>query len=62
MALPQDERVMQLRRLAREIEASPPSPQRDELLGRTRMRMVELEARDELGPPSSLPAFSDEPA
>jgi hypothetical protein len=60
MALPQDERVMQLRRLARQIEASPPSPQRDELLGRTRLRVVEIEAAEELGPPSSLPALSDE--
>jgi hypothetical protein len=61
MALPQDERVMRLRRLARQLEASPPSPERDELLGRTRRRMVEIEAWGELGPPSSLPGLSDEP-
>jgi hypothetical protein len=59
MALPQDERVMRLRLLVRQLEASPPSPQRDELLGRVRLRMVETEARDELGPPSALPALAD---
>jgi hypothetical protein len=53
---------MQLRLLARQLEASPPSQQRDELLGRVRRRMVEAEAWDELGPPSSLPALADEAA
>jgi len=61
MALPEDERVINLRQLAQRLEASPPSPERDKLLGRTRLRMVEVEARDELGPPSSIPALSDEP-
>jgi hypothetical protein len=51
---------MQLRRLARQLEASAPSPQRDELLGRLRLRMVETEAQDDLGPPSCLPALADE--
>jgi hypothetical protein len=59
MALPQDERVMRLRLLVRQLEASPPSPQRDELLHRVRLRMVETEAWDELGTPSSLPALAD---
>jgi hypothetical protein len=59
MALPQDERVMRLRLLVRQLEASPPSPQRDELLDRVRLRMVETEAGDELGPPSSLPARAE---
>ena len=60
MALPRDERLMQLRLLARQLEATPPSPQRDELLGRLRLRVVETEAWDELGAPSSLPALADE--
>jgi hypothetical protein len=59
MALPQDERLIRLRLLARQLEATPPSPQRDELLDRVRLRMVEGEAWDELGPPSSLPALAD---
>ena len=62
MALPQDERVMQLRQLARSLEASPASPARDELLRRTRLRMVEVEAREELGPPSSIPELRDDEA
>jgi hypothetical protein len=49
---------MQLRRLAWQLEASPPSPERDELLGRTRLRIVEIEAED-LDPPSSHPALAD---
>jgi hypothetical protein len=57
MALPQDERVMQLRRLARQLEVSSPSPERDELLSRTRLRVVELEASEDLDPPSSIPAL-----
>jgi hypothetical protein len=61
MALPQDERVMHLRQLARSLDASPPSPERDALLDRTRLRLVEVEAWDELGPPSSMPALSQEP-
>jgi hypothetical protein len=60
MALPQDERLMRLRLLARQLEETPPSRQRDELLGQVRLRMVETEAWDELGPPSSLPALADE--
>jgi hypothetical protein len=51
---------MRLRLLARRLEAAPPSAERDELLGRTRLRMVEVEAWDELGPPSSMAALSDE--
>jgi hypothetical protein len=62
MALPQDERLSRLRLLARQLEASPPSRPRDERLGRIRERMVETEAWDELGPPSSLPALADEAA
>jgi hypothetical protein len=59
MGLPQDERLMQLRLLFRQLEASPPSAERDDLLGRARRRMVEIEAREELGPPSCLPALAD---
>lgn len=58
MAHPQDERVMQLRRLAWQLEARPPSPERDKLLRLTRLRLVEIEAADELGPPSSHPALA----
>jgi hypothetical protein len=58
--LPEDKRTMQLRRLARRLEESPPSPERDELLHRTRLRLVEIEARELLGPPSSHPALSAE--
>jgi hypothetical protein len=61
MALPNDHRVMHLKQLARRLEASPQSPQRDELLHRTRLRMVDIEAPPDLDPPSSLPALSDEP-
>jgi hypothetical protein len=61
MAFPHDERVMQLRQLARRLEEDPPSPERDELLARTRLRLVEIEAGEELGPRSSMPALSDEP-
>jgi hypothetical protein len=57
MALPQDERLMRLRLLARHLETSSPSSDRDELLGRIRTRIVEIEAVEELGPPSSLPAL-----
>jgi hypothetical protein len=60
MGLPQDERLMQLRLLARRLEASSPSPERDELLDRIRLRLMETEAWDELGPPSSLPALADD--
>jgi hypothetical protein len=61
MALPTDDRVIRLRQLARRLEASPQSPQRDELLHRTRLRMVDIEAPPDLDPPSSLPALFDEP-
>jgi hypothetical protein len=61
MALPNDYRLMHLRRLAQRLEASPRSPKRDELLHRTRVRMVEIEAPPDLDPPSSMPALSDEP-
>jgi hypothetical protein len=60
MALPTDKRVMHLRRLAQHLEARPPSPERDELLHRTRLRVVEVEASD-FDPPSSLPALANEP-
>jgi hypothetical protein len=53
---------MQLRLLARALEAKPPSAERDELLDRIRLRIVETEAPDELGLPSSLPALTDEAA
>ena len=48
---------MQLRRLAWQLEARPPSPERDELLTSTRLRIVDIEASDELGPPSPHPAL-----
>ena len=51
---------MNLRRLAQQLEASPPSPERDELPHRTRLRVVEIEASG-FDPPSSLPALADEP-
>ena len=55
--LPEDKRVMQLRQLARRLEYHPPSPERDELLHRTRLRLVEIEARELFGPPTSHPAL-----
>ena len=48
---------MQLRQLARRLEDHPPSPERDELLHCTRLRLVEIEARELLGPPRSHPAL-----
>jgi hypothetical protein len=45
---------MRLRLLVRQLEASPLSPQRDELLDSVRLRTVETEAWDELGPPVVL--------
>jgi hypothetical protein len=54
MAFPAEKRVQQLRLLARRVERTPPSSQRDELLHRTRLRMVEIEARQELDPPSPI--------
>ena len=51
---------MQLRLLARQLEASPPSAERDDLLGRTRLRIVEIEAREELGPQSPHPALAED--
>lgn len=59
--LPEDERVMQLRELARRIEERPPSAARDELLARTRLRLVEIEVGEALDPPSSHPALRGEP-
>jgi len=59
--LPKDERVMQLRELARRLEESPRSPDRDELLARTRLRLVEIEAPEELSPPTSHPALAGDP-
>ena len=52
---------MQLRELARRIEERPPSPERDELLARTRLRLVEIEVGEALDPPSSHPALRGEP-
>jgi hypothetical protein len=49
---------MQLRQLARRLEYHAPSPERDELLHRTRLRLVEIEARELFGPPTSHPALS----
>ena len=43
------------RALARRLQATPPSPARDELLARTRLRLVEIEAHEQLDPPTSLP-------
>ena len=54
MAFPEEKRVHQLRLLARRVELTPPSSKRDMLLHRTRLRMVEIEARDELDPPSPI--------
>jgi hypothetical protein len=61
MGLPQDERLMQLRLLAGRLEERPPSPKRDELLDRIRLRIAETEVCDDLEPPSSLPALRNEP-
>ena len=58
MAHPQDERVMQLRRLVRELEARPPSPERDRLLRTVRVRLVDAEAPEELGPPTTARALT----
>ncbi|HZG48510.1 MAG TPA: hypothetical protein VEY90_03225 [Thermoleophilaceae bacterium] len=49
---------MQLRQLVQRLEASPSSPDRDDLLARARLRLVDIEARDELGPPSPHPALA----
>jgi hypothetical protein len=46
--------MLELRLLARRLALTPPSSLRDELLARTRRRMVEIEARDELDPPSPI--------
>jgi hypothetical protein len=43
--------------MARQLEASPPSPERDQLLDRTRRRLAEIEEHEELDPPSSHPAL-----
>jgi hypothetical protein len=51
---------MQLRQLARQLEASLPSAERDDLLERVRLRIVEIETRDELGPPSPHPALAED--
>jgi hypothetical protein len=54
MAFPREKRVQQLRLLARRVERTPLSSQRDELLFRTRLRIVEIEAREELDTPSPI--------
>ncbi|HLM09131.1 MAG TPA: hypothetical protein VK307_05445 [Thermoleophilaceae bacterium] len=56
--LPEDERLIRLRQLARLLEDSAPSPERDALLDRTRLRIVEIEAYEELGPATSHPALA----
>jgi hypothetical protein len=55
--LPVEKRAIQVRKLARLLEASPPSPERDQLLDRTRRRLAEIEEHEELDPPSSHPAL-----
>ena len=52
-----EERAVQLRELARRLQAIPPSPNRDTLLERTRLRLVEIETQLELDPPTSHPAL-----
>jgi len=52
--------VRQLRLLARQLKARPSSAERDDLLGRTRLRIVEIETRDEFGPPSPHPALAED--
>lgn len=54
MALPAEKRVQELRLLARQVARTPTSSQRDELLHRMRLRIADIEARDELGPPSQI--------
>jgi len=54
MPFPAERRVLQLRLLASQLALAPPSFQRDELLLRTRRRLVEIEAADELEPPSPI--------
>ena len=56
--LPEDERLIRLRQLAGLLEDTAPSPERDQLLGLTRLRIVEIEAREELGPATSHPALA----
>jgi hypothetical protein len=55
--LPGEKRAVQLRKMARRLEASPTSPERDQLLDRTRRRLAEIEEHEELDPPSSHPAL-----
>jgi hypothetical protein len=55
--LPVEKRAIQLRKLARQLEASPPSPERDQLLDHTRRRLAEIDELEELDPPSSHPAL-----
>jgi hypothetical protein len=52
-----EERAVQLRELARRLQATPPSPNRDKLLERTRLRLVEIERHLDLDPPTSHPAL-----
>jgi hypothetical protein len=62
MALSRNQRLLHLRRLVHQIEASPPSPERDELLRRTRLRVVEIEVEEsDVDPPSPLPTLANEP-
>lgn len=52
-----EKRAIQLRELARRLQAKPPSPNRDKLLERTRLRLAEIERHAELDPPTSHPAL-----
>lgn len=52
-----EERAVQLRELVRRLLATPSSPTRDKLLERTRLRLVQVEARAEMDPPTSHPAL-----
>jgi hypothetical protein len=52
-----EERMVRLRELVRRLQATPPSPNRDKLLERTRLRLVEIERHAELDPPTSHPAL-----
>ena len=52
-----EERAIKLRELARRLQATPPSPNRDKLLERTRLRLFEIEGHAGLDPPTSHPAL-----
>ena len=52
-----EERAALLLELERRLQAAPRSPERDKLLERTRLRLVEIEEYAELDPPTSHPAL-----